>query len=501
MGYALEEPADHRAKPEGGYVHVSTFRFGIAWWCYLQGKLTIRAVRVLLALHELGIRRAAYGWTEKKRGRGVPEFTPRFAVRELAEFCGLPEKRAKSALNELLSLGLVAEFSAERIAFARSIDELTLSDEERSEFWEWSSRLTARKRVPLPRRILALVCESSSPAQIAFILGASLRCIYLHPKDDGFKYSGWLSLPWLSDRMGVCLRSLKAAKSHLVGLGWVESKGRAGRFGELIAINPAWLRITATNEAPAALIEESFGTNSAPLPADSGTNSACPKTRESSSGTEIQRPRESLRPEAGNSGPGISKNHGEEKNQAGKPGFSPPVRLSSIKPEDFTDVGRALELFRQAVKCGLVSDDSEHSRLRWLAAIERARTVPAKNPAGVFLHLVKNRRWDYLSEGHWDAANERLKKYLYGERVISPPLLVPAGIGAMPSERTHRPARPELSKDAQLIRAVRTVLNQRGLNNQDPLPLLRREDASWNRERFLAAELELSRPNYLEAAR
>ena len=90
----------------------------------------------------------------------------------------------------------------------------------------------------------------------------------------------------------------------------------------------------------------------------------------------------------------------------------PSPRLSDIRPEDFKDVGRALELFRQAAKCGLVPD-SEHSRLRWLAAIERARTVPARNPAGVFLFIVKNRLWKYLSDGHFEAANARLKAFLH----------------------------------------------------------------------------------------
>ena len=78
----------------------------------------------------------------------------------------------------------------------------------------------------------------------------------------------------------------------------------------------------------------------------------------------------------------------------------PAPRLSDIRPEDFRQVDRALELFRQAVKCGLVENESENSRLKWMAAIERARTVPARNPAGVFLFLVKNRKWDYLSDGH-----------------------------------------------------------------------------------------------------
>jgi hypothetical protein len=454
----IDSETDHRDKPDGGYVHVSTFRFGIAWWAYLQGKISIRAVRVLLALHELIIRRSAHIWSEKKQGNRVQDFTPHYSTLELAKLCGLPEKKARVALNELLNLGLVTEFSSERILFAQSFADLDLGDSESSSFWEWFSALTKRKRVPIPRRILALACESSSPAQIAFILGASLRCIYLHPKEGGFSYLGWLSSAWLSKHFGICLRAIKGAKSHLVALGWVNSEGRATRFGEFIAINPAWERITATREAKSERINpqdteagekasafespsipinlaskeiaassdipsERFnpqdhfaeresvsfhGPNSAPPSPNFGPNSAPPSRRESFSETEIQRPRESPEPEAKNSGPGIFQNSGELKTQEQAPKYSPPVRLSSIKPEDFQDVGRALELFRQAVKCGFVSDDSEHSRLRWMAAIERARTVPAKNPAGVFLHIIKNRKWDYLSDGHWFAAHERL---------------------------------------------------------------------------------------------
>ena len=522
MGNASKESlSDHRVKPDGGYVHVSTFRFGIAWWAYQQGELTIRAVRVLLALHELLMRRTAYLWTEKKQGRKPdPEFTPHFSTEELASFCGLPEKRARAALKELLELGLVSEFGSDRIFFAQSIDELDLSPEQRQAFWDWLSGVTKRKRVPIPRRILALASEASSPAQIAFILGASLRCIYLHPKKGGFTYSGWLSCSWLSRHFGICLRAAKAAKSHLMELGWVEPQGRVGKFGEYLAINPAWERITATveatlpeklpenpveavanDEAPgtkSAPLPADSGTKSAPLPDDSGTKSAPPRERESSFGTE-QRPRESHRPEAEKIRPGLFQKASEPKTEDPAPKFTSPVRLSNIQPEDFKDLSRSLELFRQAVKCGL-SDESEHSRLRWVAAIERARTVPANNPAGLFLFIVKNKKWEYLSEGHWDAANERLKAHLFGNRTISPPLMVPLGsIGSAPSER--KPAgfsRPSLSEDAKLIKAMRSVLAERGLRNQDPLPLLRRHDPSWTRERLLQAELEISRPNYLE---
>lgn len=503
MGHAAEKlESDHRVKPDGGYVQVPTFRFSLAWWAYLDGLLSIRAVRVLLALHELLIRRSAHVWTEKSRGRNLPDSDPKFSTKELAGFCGLPEKKARAALKELLVLGLVSEFSGERILFAQTIADLGLPPEKRSEFWDWCSGLTKRKRVPLPRRILALACESSSPAQIAFIMGASLRCIYLHPKDGGFSYLGWVSSAWVSKHFGMCLRAIKGAKAHLTGLGWVSSEGGIGRFGQRLSVNPAWERIAATREGSTRLSPERTdqavaleSPNSAPLQARFGSNSARSKQRESFSETEIQEPRESPRPGAENSGPGVFQRDSDRKSEGPATKFEPPVRLSGIKSEDFKDVARALELFRQAVKCGLVSDESEHSRLRWMASIERARTVPCENPAGVFLFIQKNKRWDYLSEGHWDAANERLKTHFFGHRTV--PTLVagpPGGVGSGVPRVLGSPPKT-LSADAVLIRSIRIVMSQRGIRCEDPLPLLRRHDSAWTRERLLSAELELAVPN------
>ena len=50
-------------------------------------------------------------------GNQVPDFIPRYSAKELGDYCGLPEKRAKAALAELQSLGLLTEFTESRIAF------------------------------------------------------------------------------------------------------------------------------------------------------------------------------------------------------------------------------------------------------------------------------------------------------------------------------------------------------------------------------------------------
>lgn len=489
--------------PDGGYIPVSTLRLALAWWCYAEGLMSLRAVRVVVALYELMTRRVAYSRSEAKQGR-KPVFTPHFSTKELGDVLGLPERKARAALKELLDLGFVSEFSETRIAFAPLVEDTTLTDSQRSDFWAWYQSLTKRKRVPIPRRILVLAAESSSPAQIAFILGACLRCIYFD-KAKGFAYTGRISSAWVSEHFGVCLRAVKSAKSRLVALGWLEPKGKVSRFGELVAINPYWERLAETTEAERKPRDHGAGgadvpvegPESAPLPVDFGSKSAPAITRESSFGTEEKYQRESQPPRADNSGPGIFNPETQNKTPQDESGQKlPPPRLSSIRPEDFTDLTRALILFGYAVRCGLMHNDSEHARLLWVAAIERARTVPARNPAGVFLYLVKNKKWGFLSDGHFEAARLRLKAHRDSERTISPPLFVPARVGfSQPSgEGREIAALPALSRDAQVIKTVRGAIAQKGLRVSDLLPHLRRVDASWNRPRLDAALAELDAP-------
>jgi hypothetical protein len=480
-------------KPAGGYIAISTITLALLWWSFSTTRLSLRALRVGLALFELRMRRAAYLWSEKKQGR-APEFTPRYSTKELGHYCGLPDKRVKAALEELQALGLLIEFSAERIVFARSVNELTLTQEERSEFWSWFNLLTKRKRVPVPRRILALACESSSPALIAVILGVCLRCCYR--KADGFSFAGRVSCTWLASRFRLSLRPIQKAKTHLVDLRWIKPTGDINRFGETVIVNPDWVRIAATREAhnnhherageaPSQAVGRTNSTGvSPPVSPPNGTKATGFSLTESLPPGEIkyQDERESRgrsRPE--NSGPGVSIPRTQKEKPQDHSGEFPPPRLSSIQPADFRDVGRALELFRQAVKCGLMPNASEHSRLLWLAAIERARTVPAKNPAGVFLYIVKHRRWDFLSDGHFDGANARLKAYLHGPRPENPPLLVPVG-----RKYPAAGSRPRLSKDAMTLQVIR---NHGVRDPEAAFPTLRAH--GWDRPRFAAAKAEL----------
>jgi hypothetical protein len=487
-----------RLKPDGGYCSISSVTFGLLWWCLSEGHITSWAVRVGLALFELRIRRAAFVWTEKKAGRGVPEFIPNYSPAELAALCGLPVKRVRSALRELLELGLLAEFSPEEVRFARTLSEVKLPPGDDSRFRSWLESVTKRRRVPIPRRALVLACESSSRSLIAVILGVCVRCSWLRP-GEGFSFSGVVSCQWLARRFRLSIRAVQGAKEHLVGLGWIQRTGKVTRFGEAVAINPSWERLIALAKGQGdprggGNLTPPAGTNSAGVAEPSGPISAPPSLIQESLPTgEIQNPRRESpgaeAPEKPSPGIFIQAPKREFKTQDPPAAHLPSPRLSAIRPEDFRDVGRALELFRQAVKCGLMPNGSEHSRLLWMAAIERARMVPAQNPAGVFLFVVKGRRWDFLSDGHFEAANARLKSFLHAPPPDAVPFLVPR-LAAMP-EKPPEPKREMLSKDAELVRLVRERLRGQGsvfaaLHNH----------AGWDRERYAAAlaELEAAAP-------
>src|SRR6187200_2944721 len=92
-------------KPDGGYVQVSAFVLGVLWWAYSEKLLSLRAVRVGLALFEIRIRRAVHALIERRKGN-PSELHRKFTTKELGGLCGLPTKRAAAALKELLELGI-----------------------------------------------------------------------------------------------------------------------------------------------------------------------------------------------------------------------------------------------------------------------------------------------------------------------------------------------------------------------------------------------------------
>ena len=157
---------------------------------------------------------------------------------------------------------------------------------------------------------------------------------------------------------------------------------------------------------------------------------------------------------------------------------TPAPILRHIVLDDLQDTARLLVLFEQAHTQGLIGN-SNSERLTFVAAAEHARVMGSRNPCGLFAELIRRQRWDYVTDSDEDAAYRRLKHHLYGP---DPPRAAPAPGTTAP---------PELSKDAAIVRHLRTELARAGLHG-DVFGLVSREDVSWTRERWERAVAELA---------
>ena len=183
-------------KPAGGYVQISATVIGLLWWSYPGGPHLdpgrpgrpgpLRAADPTLRLPLV----------RTKEGQ-LPGVTPNYSVKELATFCGLPPKRARAALDELLTLGVLAEFSPEHFAFASSLEAVALTSDQRAEFRSWlsDSHQAAPGAFTSPDSDTFVRGEPhrpSSPSSSVLACDAS----WLKP-GQGFSFSGRLSCRWL----------------------------------------------------------------------------------------------------------------------------------------------------------------------------------------------------------------------------------------------------------------------------------------------------------------
>jgi hypothetical protein len=78
-----------------------------------------------------------------------------------------------------------------------------------------------------------------------------------------------------------------------------------------------------------------------------------------------------------------------------------------VKFDDLQQSRRLLALFRQAVESGLLAR-TEANRLRFFAAAEHAKSHATANACGLFMHLVRHKLWQFLTQADEDAAQRRL---------------------------------------------------------------------------------------------
>ena len=166
----------------------------------------------------------------------------------------------------------------------------------------------------------------------------------------------------------------------------------------------------------------------------------------------------------------------------------PPSKAPSwrhVEHHDLVDARRLLTLYEQASGTGAVAE-SEMERLHFFTAAEHALAKGRRNPCGLFVHLVKHKRWNFCTERDEDLARQRLKRTLYGVTLARQQLPTPQ----------RAPERP--SDDARLAQAIHAVSVREGI---PPLVLVRRMRPDWTFERYERALENARSPRRLAGPR
>jgi len=217
-------------------------------------------------------------------------------------------------------------------------------------------------------------------------LGHLLRCLYLRRgKAAGV---GTCKATWLAAVFGISDRNAKAARQHLIAIGFLKPVQRPqwhlNRFGRAVQVNLAWSR-------------ESEHSGSAP-PAGLSPSESSPLDSEKKLLTEYKNQNPAFR------GPtGVCNGAGKEPN------------LRHIVPEDLRSLNRLLKLFAQAVSAGFVTG-GEHERLQFVAAAIHAKSVGTRNPCGLFAFLVRKRLWSFITQDDEELARRKLRDHEFGAR-------------------------------------------------------------------------------------
>jgi hypothetical protein len=317
------------------------------------------------------------------------------------------------------------------------------------------------------------------------MLGHLLRCLYY--KDHRCVSGGWCKASWIAEVFRLDLRSIKAARKHLVAIGWLQildtPQALCNRWGSYTRIRLSWSRVAMENQAKDTAYTPAG--ESPPLP-DFCTTKLPPPNKEHKeplqelihqkstpqvhSHTLSQLPRHT-EPASGRPSHGVHQQRKEGINAS----ITEAPTLRHLVSDDLQDTARLLILFEQAQTQGLIGK-SESDRLTFVALAEHATVVGSTNPCGLFATLLRRQCWHFVTDSDEDAAQARLKHYLYGlsARAAPPP----------PSPC------PALSHDAAIVRYVQTHLVRAGWQG-DAFGLVSREDASWSRERWENAVREL----------
>jgi len=492
------ETNDHaRKKPAGGFVLLAAGGLFAPWWLRKLGVIRALDFRAYFALLEMRERRCGCG---EPGGRD-----PEYSLRELGNLCGgAGERELRKSLRRLKRAGLVREFTRTSLVLARGPDDLTLDDEARAVLDEQLGFLRSPRRlVPFPRRMVRLLASGACYTFAGVILGTAIATLFYRRGEVTSR--GAYKASWLADAFGLSERTVYRHRNYLAQeLGWLRvidsHQLDQNARGLLVEVDLDWEFAAPAGAEPS----DGAGEQERERPPVGPAAPADCQAPRPEIGARLSGPRGSYKEpfqegDLNNKpvpGIGIYQPRIQESNPRRIPERPPAAgarpNLKRVTLDDLKDPKRLLALHGQAVGEGLVTG-SEHDRLQFFAAAERARTVGSKNPPGLFVRIVRSGLWRFLSQDDEDAARRKIRELIHpvgGPGEIGPPRPVfglPAGIGEQAKAQ-----RPEPSEDALIVRAVTNALKRAG-HRGDPFYALKSHRPEWTRERWERAEAELAR--------
>lgn len=221
------------SKPEGGFVFLPVAQLCAVWCAYSHGLLHWLDVRVWCALHELVARRC----------QCRPGTTPYYTHAELVPLIG-GHRGLAAALQRLTTIELV---TWQRNAIGFGLPQMSAPVQ--VEIDTMLARLPRRRcDLPVPRRVLRFLAGGGRRSVFATLLGHLLTCLtYGHGQ---CRSGGYCTAAWIATTFGISLRSVKAARRHLVAIDVVRVVPTSclvrNRHGAKMLVNMQWSGPTLT---------------------------------------------------------------------------------------------------------------------------------------------------------------------------------------------------------------------------------------------------------------
>ena len=231
---ATAYPALKAKKPYGGFRFLLVQQLCLVWWAYHSRRIQLIDLRVWFAAHEMVARRCQLG----------PEQVPDYTSQELHGLIGgVGGEHLRASLHRLEALGLLT-WSSTHLTFATSLTHLRGVDDVTNVHAMLQAIPNHARRVPVPRQTIRLIAGGLKASVIATMMGHLIRCLYY--REHRCRSGGWCKASWIAEVFGMDLRSIKAARKHLVEMGWLLAfptpQRLCNRWGLYALISLSWMR-------------------------------------------------------------------------------------------------------------------------------------------------------------------------------------------------------------------------------------------------------------------